>query len=436
MNSIKHISVRLLGSLGMLLMFVFPLFSQEIYDNCTNAVSLCPNDTLVLTNYNATSTKCNGCEDDYAAKLCFSATNSIWLKLNTNDLGGNLQLTIDNISYKSNPNQATVLNVSLVAASLPCDPATFQVVGNCVTNAGASLQINAANVLPNKVYYVVINGGISAGKTIPSEAQMRVYMQGVGVARPIPIISILNHSQAICYQEKVKLQCALTNCPDSSNYEWFINDTLVAVTDTSIFETTQLKQGDVVSVKNACYTLCRTTVVDKTLPFTVTSFHVDAGKDTIIHQGEGYQLQGVSAGDTYLWKPDLGGNLTLKPTVYPQHTTTYSLVSTYKGCVLSDDVTIKVLTKKWEAFSSFSPNGDNINDTWVVPYLEDYPNCEVKIFSRWGQPVFETTGYTYKKSWDGTYNGGVVDEGVYFYVIQLRDSFNSEPIQGTVTVVK
>ena len=177
-------------------------------------------------------------------------------------------------------------------------------------------------------------------------------------------------------------------------------------------------------------------ITAKTAKFSVLDFHVDAGKDTTIHEGESIQLQGVTSGDIFEWKPIFSGSTNLKPVVHPHSNTTYYLVSTYKGCTLSDEVMVKVLKSKFEAVSSFSPNGDAINDTWLIPYLEDYPNCEVKIYSRWGQPVFETTGYTYKKSWDGTYNGGVVDEGVYFYIIHLRDSFNNAPIQGTVTVVR
>ena len=424
---------RIVLLISMISTFVL---SQESYDNCASALTLCPNDTFVVTNYATASTKCINCEDDFSKVLCFVAKNTIWLKFTTNDKGGNVYFFADNISYKSNLNQASVINVSMLEATLPCDPTTYKLVGNCVANASTSLSITAPNLLPNATYYVVISGGVTNVNPVPAEAQMRVHLSGAGIDRPIPAISIFTQKQNLCQNETIRINSQLTNCKDSINYSWYINDTLVAKTDTSFFETNKLKEGDVVSVSNTCFSACKVVVTAKTPKFSVLNFLVDAGKDTTIHEGEIVQLHGFTSGDSFEWKTvSLGAN-TLNPIVNPHTNTTYYLVSNYQGCTKTDDVMIKVLKNKFEAVTSFSPNGDDINDTWVIPYLEDYPNCEVKIYTRWGQPVFETTGYTYKKSWDGTYNGGVVDEGVYFYIIHLRDSFNNAPIQGTVTIVR
>ena len=424
------------GIILLISLFSSVVLSQESYDNCASALTLCPNDTVVVTNYSTGSTKCINCEDDFSKVLCFTAKNTIWLKFTTNNQGGNVYFFADNISYKSNNNQASVINVSMLEAGLPCDPTTYKLIGNCVANASTSLSVTAPNLPPNSTYYVVISGGVTNLNIVPAEAQMRVHLSGAGIDRPIPAISIFASKQNICKNETIRISSQLNNCKDSVNYSWYINDTLVAKTDSSFFETNKLKEGDVVSVSNTCFSACKVIITAKTAKFSVLDFHVDAGKDTTIHEGETIQLQGVTSGDTFEWKPIFSGSTTLKPVVHPHSNTTYYLVSTYKGCTVSDEVMVKVLKSKFEAVSSFSPNGDAINDTWLIPYLEDYPNCEVKIYSRWGQPVFETTGYTYKKSWDGTYNGGVVDEGVYFYIIHLRDSFNNAPIQGTVTVVR
>ena len=82
------------------------VFSQEGYDNCASALTICPNDTVFVTNYNSTSTKCINCEDDFSKVVCFPAKNTIWLTFTTNDTGGDVQFIIDNIIYKINPNQA------------------------------------------------------------------------------------------------------------------------------------------------------------------------------------------------------------------------------------------------------------------------------------------------------------------------------------------
>jgi gliding motility-associated-like protein len=63
--------------------------------------------------------------------------------------------------------------------------------------------------------------------------------------------------------------------------------------------------------------------------------------------------------------------------------------------------------------NTFTPNGDGINDTWVIPNLEYYPKSTVNIFNRWGQKLFSSTGYPVP--WDGTYQGSQLPTGTYYY---------------------
>jgi gliding motility-associated-like protein len=82
--------------------------------------------------------------------------------------------------------------------------------------------------------------------------------------------------------------------------------------------------------------------------------------------------------------------------------------------------------------NAFSPNGDGINDVWVLRFLQDYPNATVQIVNRYGQVVFLSTGYA--QPWDGKYRGQDLPIGTYYYLINLR---NGKPtIVGSVTIVK
>jgi len=82
--------------------------------------------------------------------------------------------------------------------------------------------------------------------------------------------------------------------------------------------------------------------------------------------------------------------------------------------------------------NAFSPNGDGINDVWVLRFLQDYPNATVQIVNRYGQVVFLSTGYS--QPWDGKYRGQDLPIGTYYYLINLR---NGKPtIVGSVTIVK
>ena len=74
----------------------------------------------------------------------------------------------------------------------------------------------------------------------------------------------------------------------------------------------------------------------------------------------------------------------------------------------------------------FSPNGDNVNDTWFIRGILDYPENHVQIFNRWGNLVFETDGY--KNEWNGTtmfgltVGGNDLPEGTYFYIVDLGNN--------------
>lgn len=40
---------------------------------------------------------------------------------------------------------------------------------------------------------------------------------------------------------------------------------------------------------------------------------------------------------------------------------------------------------------AFTPNGDGINDTWEIEYIEMYPGSFVNVFNRWGQHIYQGT---------------------------------------------
>ena len=76
-----------------------------------------------------------------------------------------------------------------------------------------------------------------------------------------------------------------------------------------------------------------------------------------------------------------------------------------QGDVCDDMIANDVLT----------PNGDGINDTWIIINAERFPSATIKVYNRWGKEVFSTQGYN--NDWNGSYNGDTLPTGSYYYSI-------------------
>ncbi|MCW3119800.1 MAG: Ig domain protein group 2 domain protein, partial [Chitinophagaceae bacterium] len=71
--------------------------------------------------------------------------------------------------------------------------------------------------------------------------------------------------------------------------------------------------------------------------------------------------------------------------------------------------------------NAFSPDANNLNDTYqptATIYVRSY---RMEIFNMWGELVFESTDIT--RGWDGKYKGEVCPQGLYLckvYMVPLR----------------
>jgi gliding motility-associated-like protein len=135
-----------------------------------------------------------------------------------------------------------------------------------------------------------------------------------------------------------------------------------------------------------------------------------------------------------LWEPGLylNNNTIAEPVSTPLQDISYKVtVSNAGGCNSTDIVLVKIL-KGPNIPNTFSPNGDGINEKWIIEYLSTYPNCKVKVFTRQGQLVFESRGY--KSPWNGTLNGMTLPFVTYYYIIEPENG--RKPLTGYVTIVK
>ena len=86
--------------------------------------------------------------------------------------------------------------------------------------------------------------------------------------------------------------------------------------------------------------------------------------------------------------------------------------------------------------TGFSPNGDGVNDYFVITDIVNYPKNHLWVYNRWGNVIFEKK--TYDNTWDGSQNvngaiyGSNLPEGTYFYILDLGD--DSTMYQGYVVI--
>ena len=99
-----------------------------------------------------------------------------------------------------------------------------------------------------------------------------------------------------------------------------------------------------------------------------------------------------------------------------------NIVDDIYGCVVVFDYVLEEATDCPEIPTGFSPNGDGINDDWVIGGLNQYVDAEVSVYNRWGQLVFYSPNN--KNYWDGTHQGKGMPTADYFYIINNSDGVN------------
>lgn len=157
----------------------------------------------------------------------------------------------------------------------------------------------------------------------------------------------------------------------------------------------------------------------------------------------------ISTSNVNSWYWDFGDSLSSENTSVvenPAHEYTsagiYEIfleVMTENGCRDTISRTVKIIEELEDSLvfpNVFTPNGDGINDYFVIDKLEPehYLGRELIVFNRWGKKVFERSGYL------NEWGGGGLAEGTYYFIFRYEFSFlglsEEKEVSGSVTILR
>ncbi len=160
-------------------------------------------------------------------------------------------------------------------------------------------------------------------------------------------------------------------------------------------------------------------------------FFVDAGDDQTINLGYSADLQAfvipIGTEATLNWSEatSLSCANCPNPEATPFVTTNYIVTAINPvGCVAIDSVTVFVNKDRTLYIPNvFSPNSDGNNDQFTLFGGRSASKIQLlRIFSRWGELLFETTDIDLNNpllGWDGTHKGRDLNPGVYVYYAEV-----------------
>ncbi len=99
---------------------------------------------------------------------------------------------------------------------------------------------------------------------------------------------------------------------------------------------------------------------------------------------------------------------------------------------ISREVQLANVLPELDFVNAFTPNGDQVNDSWDFPNLEAFEQVNISVFNTQGVRVFHCT--TNDCEWDGNFNQQELPAGTYFYLIKLNNG--RRKYEGDVTILR
>lgn len=163
---------------------------------------------------------------------------------------------------------------------------------------------------------------------------------------------------------------------------------------------------------------------------------ITSNKGTKISKGDFAALT-ATGGVNYAWDNSPGiisGQNSNVLNIRPQQNVTYRVTaSNAAGCSASAQLAIEVIDDyKVNSANIMTPNGDGINDRFIIKNIDSYPGNELKIFDRSGRLIYTKRGY--QNEWDGKVNGKALEEGTYYFMLDFGPGLPK--VKGFITIIR
>jgi gliding motility-associated-like protein len=243
---------------------------------------------------------------------------------------------------------------------------------------------------------------------------------------PLDPIAVSNITQSICGGGSLVLTVSNPNTAGTT-IQWYSDAALTVNVGSTINFTTPLLTGSITYYAVAQNAGCKSNPVIFTI--TVNNPQVSAGADLTICPGTPAQLNLTSASGVISWSPgiSLNDSTIQNPLATPNVNTTYVVTVTSGPCTSQDSVNVFIDGSNPDcgivpSYNAFSPDGDGVNDDWIIDAIIAHPDNVVTIYNRWGDKLVSFDDYdNVNVVWDGTFKGEILPSGTYFYVVEYLD---------------
>jgi len=341
------------------------------------------------------------------------------------------EVTIEtDASYEACGNPPTTLSVTGIEAvadsgsiMLPVDSSdfslfTYEWFKDNTTISGATQQDYTVNDrTENGIYEIEV-----------SDSNLTSMSNTLTISLGIEAISISATQTKLCPESSDLITLSSDDALDPDySYQWFKDGQVISGATGAATDISETGSYHFVASAFGCTSESNEIVITN---FDVDTVVISPSEFVTITEGATQEVVATGA-DNYSWTNDTTGEVTVGNSINVTEEGTYTLIASVGTCTVTKIITVE-FNLSGLIPNVISPNGDNKNDTWILPSGFNSERVEVLIYDRNGKNVLNTNRYNNDWPNASTINN-VKDGTLYYYAISKENILFKK---GTITIIK